>query len=68
MLRREIPTQEDAGRVIILAKSKLAPAFLSDSDELHTPLQPWQRWDASMQPLCYWDDEPVALKVVPEPK
>jgi NAD+ diphosphatase len=68
MLRRDIPTQESAGRVIVLAKSKLAPAFLSDSNELYTPLQPWQRWDASMQPLCYWDDEPVALKVLSQPE
>ncbi|WP_075879381.1 NAD(+) diphosphatase [Vreelandella massiliensis] len=68
MLKRDIPTQESAGRVIVLAKSKLAPAVLPTHGEPHTPLQPWQPWDASMQPLCYWDDEPVALKVVTRPE
>ena len=62
MLRREIPHHEQAGRVIRLSRSMLAPAPLSGSEEL-TPLQPFQPWTEQMQPLCYWDDEPVALLV-----
>ena len=65
MLRREIPHHEQAGRVIRLSRSQLAPAPLNGSEEL-TPLQPYQPWTEQMQPLCYWDDEPVALLVEPQ--
>lgn len=62
MLRREIPQHEQAGRVIRLSRSLLAPAPLIGGEEL-TPLQPYQPWTEQMQPLCYWNDEPVALLV-----
>ncbi|MGJ7461673.1 NAD(+) diphosphatase [Halomonas sp. MA07-2] len=55
MLRRELPLQASAGRVIHLAQGRIAPG--PDGDLL----QPLQPWTVAMQPLCYWNDEPVAL-------
>lgn len=57
MLRRELPAGAVAGHVIHLAEGRIAPS--SDGDFL----QPVRRWTPAMQPLCYWNDEPVALSV-----
>lgn len=66
MLRREIPHQVHEGRVLYLSRSRLAPALPADGDVL-TPLHPWQPWTSDMQPLCYWQDEPVALQLAAKP-
>ncbi|WP_290797709.1 NAD(+) diphosphatase [Halomonas sp.] len=57
MLRRELPLQASAGRVIRLAEGRIAPG--PDGDLL----QPMQPWTTAMQPICYWNDEPVALSL-----
>ncbi|MFC2993657.1 MULTISPECIES: NAD(+) diphosphatase [Halomonas] len=57
MLRRELPLQATAGRVIRLSEGRIAPG--QDGDLL----QPMQPWTPTMQPICYWDDEPVALSL-----
>lgn len=60
MLRRELPLDALHGRVIRIAAGRIAPGL----DE--SPLQPEQEWTSTMQPLCYWHDEPVALAVETE--
>ncbi|WP_447553067.1 NAD(+) diphosphatase [Vreelandella sp. EE22] len=67
MLKREIPRNVQEGRVIRLSKSQLAPG-LEAGDGTLTPLQPFQPWTPDMQPLCYWQDEPVALLIQREPE
>ncbi|MCO7245273.1 NAD(+) diphosphatase [Halomonas sp. Mc5H-6] len=67
MLRREIPHEAREGRVLYLSRSRLAPAESASDDEALTPLHPWQPWTQDMQPLCYWDEEPVALQLAPSP-
>ncbi len=67
MLRREIPAGERAGRVIVISRNRIAPAPLAGDEATLIPLQPWQRWDDTMQPLCYWQDEPVALALTDVP-
>ncbi|WP_346798286.1 NAD(+) diphosphatase [Halomonas sp. Bachu 37] len=68
MLRREIPVGESEGRIMLLAQGKIAPApaqpdeLLSLGEEL-IPLQPRQAWGDDVQPLCYWHDEPVGLRL-----
>lgn len=57
MLRRELPHNATAGRLIRLAAGRIAPA--SDG----TPLQAAQVWPKGAQPLGYWHDEPVALAI-----
>ncbi|EWH01220.1 NAD(+) diphosphatase [Halomonas sp. BC04] len=57
MLRRELPLDEVAGRVIRIASGHIEPG--ADG----SPLQSVQAWTSAMQPLCYWHDEPVALSV-----
>ncbi|MCE9684175.1 NAD(+) diphosphatase [Halomonas alkalisoli] len=57
MLRRDLPLHVARGRVIRVAAGRIAPGPGA------TPLQPEQEWTSSMQPLCYWHDEPVALAV-----
>ncbi|PMR77447.1 NAD(+) diphosphatase [Billgrantia endophytica] len=57
MLRRELPAEVSAGRVIRIANGRIAPG--SDG----TPLQDMQAWTLQLQPLCYWQDMPVALSV-----
>lgn len=54
MLRRELPL-ERAGRVIRIAEGRI------EAGPEGLPLQPAQPWTPTMQPLCYWHDEPVAL-------
>lgn len=66
MLRRDIPVGHSQGRVIALSKSKLMPSSVQQEGEM-TPLHPWQPWTERMQPLCYWDDEPVALQLTDQP-
>ncbi|QFT85135.1 NADH pyrophosphatase [Halomonas sp. THAF12] len=61
MLRRELPHEETAGRVIRLARGRIAPG--TDGG----PLQPWQPWTPAMQPMCWWHDAPVALSVEETP-
>lgn len=69
MLRREIPAGAGAGRVIVIANNRVAPAPGEGGGESsEIPLQPWQRWDETMQPLCYWEDEPVALAFASGPR
>ncbi|MGO2133734.1 MAG: NAD(+) diphosphatase [Halomonas sp.] len=55
MLRRELPMSEKSGRLILLSQGRLAMG----RDE--TPLFPHCSWDADVQPLCWWHDEPVGL-------
>lgn len=55
MLRRELPLTEAAGAVIRVAEGRIAPG--PDG----SPLQPRQPWSSEWQPLCYWQDTPVAL-------
>ncbi|MCP1312777.1 MULTISPECIES: NAD(+) diphosphatase [unclassified Halomonas] len=62
MLRREIPSGVSEGRVIRLARGRIAPG-LATEDGMLTPLQPTQAWSAAFEPLCYWQDEPVALSI-----
>ncbi|PWV80622.1 NAD(+) diphosphatase [Halomonas sp. A11-A] len=62
MLRRELPLEAAAGRVIRLAEGRIAPG--PDGDLL----QPPQPWTPAMQPLCYWHDEPVALSLEAAPE
>ena len=62
MLRRELPLEAAAGRVIRLAEGRIAPG--PDGDLL----QPPQVWTPAMQPLCYWNDEPVALSLEATPE
>ncbi|MBZ0330437.1 NAD(+) diphosphatase [Halomonas sp. ANAO-440] len=57
MLRRDLPFGEVGGRVIRIGSGRIAPG--PDG----SPLQPAQEWTATMQPLCYWHDDPVALSV-----
>jgi NAD+ diphosphatase len=61
MLRRELPLEVESGAVIRLARGRIAPG--PDGGLL----QPEQRWSPAMQPLCYWNDEPVALSLEEEP-
>ncbi|MBB3182543.1 NAD+ diphosphatase [Halomonas fontilapidosi] len=61
MLRQELPSKEGAGRVIRLARGRIAPGI----DE--GPLQAFQPWHERMQPLCWWQDEPVALALETQP-
>ncbi|CAM3292934.1 NAD(+) diphosphatase [Halomonas lysinitropha] len=61
MLRRELPCEESAGRVIRLAAGRIAPGV----DE--GPLQAFQAWHERMQPLCWWQEEPVALSLETQP-
>ncbi|MGM0985037.1 MAG: NAD(+) diphosphatase [Pseudomonadota bacterium] len=61
MLRRELPSEETAGRVIRLAAGRIAPGV----DE--GPLQASQPWHERMQPLCWWQEEPVALSLETQP-
>ncbi|WNL40459.1 NAD(+) diphosphatase [Halomonas sp. PAMB 3232] len=67
MLKRNIPLNAGEGHVIRLARGRLAPGVSTQEGTL-TPLQPWQPWSADMQPLCYWDDEPVALSIEQTPQ
>ncbi|CAM3993582.1 NAD(+) diphosphatase [Vreelandella rituensis] len=68
MLKRTIPTPETHGRVIRLARGKIAPAFVPENENLpFSPLQPEQPWVSTLQPLCYWHDEPVALSLEDTP-
>lgn len=62
MLRRELPLEAAAGRVIRLAEGRIASG--PDGDLL----QPSQAWTPVMQPLCYWHDEPVALSLEAAPE
>ena len=57
MLRRDLPLDEVDGRVIRIVSGRIAPG--PDG----SPLQSQQAWTSTMQPLCYWHDEPVALSV-----
>ncbi|WP_163557205.1 NAD(+) diphosphatase [Halomonas sp. NO4] len=57
MLRRELPLAETAGWVIRIAEGRIAPG--PDG----SPLQLQQSWSSTWQPLCYWDEVPVALAV-----
>ncbi|MFC0324489.1 NAD(+) diphosphatase [Halomonas organivorans] len=61
MLRRELPHEETSGHVIRLAEGRIAPG--PDGG----PLQPVQPWLPAMQPLCWWQDVPVALSLEPSP-
>ncbi|MGM0534971.1 MAG: NAD(+) diphosphatase [Pseudomonadota bacterium] len=61
MLRRELPSEASAGRVIRLARGRIAPGV----DE--RPLQAFQPWHERMQPLCWWQEEPVALSLEQQP-
>ncbi|MCL7939173.1 NAD(+) diphosphatase [Halomonas sp. ATCH28] len=61
MLRRELPNEETAGRVIRLAGGRIAPGV----DE--GPLQAFQPWHQRLQPLCWWQEEPVALSLEQQP-
>ncbi|MCG6657169.1 NAD(+) diphosphatase [Halomonas campisalis] len=62
MLRRELPPADCVGRVIRVAQGRIAPG--PDG----SPLQPEQRWGKQLQPLCYWNDTPVALALEAEPE
>lgn len=62
MLEREVPTGHVSGRVIELARSRLAP-FYPDSQRQPIPLQPLQQWGVDVQPLCYFNDEPVGIRL-----
>lgn len=66
MLRRELPLDAREGRVLRFAQGRLAPAPPQEGEPL-SPLQPWQAWDDDVQPLCYWQDEPVGLRIDAEP-
>ncbi|KAA0013530.1 NAD(+) diphosphatase [Billgrantia pellis] len=57
MLRRELPHDVAAGRLIRLAAGRIAPG--PDG----TPLQAPQPWPEAAQPIGYWHDEPVALSI-----
>ncbi|QTF91071.1 NAD(+) diphosphatase [Halomonas sp. BM-2019] len=61
MLRRELPQEVESGAVIRLADGRIAPG--PDGGLL----QAAQPWTPAMQPLCYWNDEPVALSLEEEP-
>ncbi|WFM69732.1 NAD(+) diphosphatase [Halomonas sp. CKK8] len=61
MLRRELPSEESVGRVIRLAGGRIAPGVGEG------PLQAFQPWDERMQPLCWWQEEPVALALEDRP-
>jgi len=61
MLRRELPSEATAGRVIRLARGRIAPG-IDDG-----PLQAIQPWHARLQPLCWWQEEPVALSLEEQP-
>lgn len=61
MLRRELPLEATRGQVIRLAEGRIAPGPGGGI------LQPAQAWTPAMQPLCYWNDEPVALSLEPAP-
>ncbi|MFG6666614.1 NAD(+) diphosphatase [Halomonas sp. HNIBRBA4712] len=67
MLKRQIPREASEGRVIRLAKGRLAPG-LASPDGAPTPLLAFQPWTEAMQPLCYWGDEPVALCIEQQPE
>ncbi|WP_447926114.1 MULTISPECIES: NAD(+) diphosphatase [unclassified Vreelandella] len=67
MLKREIPKNEAAGRVVRIARGQLAPG-VNTPEGAPTPLQPFQPWTPAMQPLCYWQDEPVALSIEDAPE
>ena len=58
MLRRELPHGVVQGRLIRVAAGRIAPG--PDG----TPLQQYQPWPDSVQPLAFWHDEPIALQVV----
>lgn len=57
MLRRDLPVGAVSGHVIRLAEGRIAPA--PDGGFL----QPARPWTPDMQPLCYWNDAPVALSL-----
>ncbi|MFG6177234.1 NAD(+) diphosphatase [Halomonas sp. THAF12] len=61
MLRRELPHEEMSGHVIRLAEGRIAPGIDGG------PLQPVQPWLPAMQPLCWWQDVPVALSLEASP-
>lgn len=61
MLRRELPLEATMGFVIRLAEGRIAPGPAGEI------LQPVQPWTPAMQPLCYWNDEPVALALEDAP-
>ena len=57
MLHRELPRGVESGRIIRLAKGCMAPGLDN------TPLGPVEPWDERVQPLCWWSDEPVGLRL-----
>ncbi|MDL4862923.1 NAD(+) diphosphatase [Halomonas elongata] len=57
MLRRELPHDASAGRLIRLAEGRIAPG--PDGG----PLQPSTNWHPDVQPLCWWRGEPVGLSL-----
>ncbi|MBB3189065.1 NAD(+) diphosphatase [Halomonas cerina] len=57
MLRRELPHDQAAGRVIRLSEGRIAEGIDG------TPLQASRPWTPDLQPLCWWNEEPVALAV-----
>ncbi|MBN8411320.1 NAD(+) diphosphatase [Halomonas denitrificans] len=61
MLRRELPQGIARGRVIRLSEGRIAPGV----DD--TPLGLIQDWDDQVQPLCWWNDDPIGLRLESEP-
>ena len=61
MLYRELPRGVESGRIIRLAKGCIAPGLDN------TPLGPVEPWDERVQPLCWWSDEPVGLRLEDSP-
>lgn len=57
MLRREIPYGESRGRVIRYAAGRIA---VGPEGKPFGLIEPWQ---AEVQPLCWWNDEPVGLLI-----
>ncbi|ERL52987.1 hypothetical protein BJB45_17050 [Halomonas huangheensis] len=61
MLRREIPHQESRGRVIRYSGGRIQPGPEGLPFGLVEP------WEEGVQPLCWWNDEPVGLMVLDAP-
>jgi NAD+ diphosphatase len=61
MLVREIPVDAGEGPYIRLAAGRIAPGAHGGI------LQPPAPWTPDMQPLCYWNDEAVALSLEESP-
>ncbi|GED22534.1 NAD(+) diphosphatase [Halomonas halmophila] len=61
MLKRELPYRAQSGRLIRLAQGRIAPG-VNDG-----PLQPETPWHAAVQPLCWWQGEPVGLSLEETP-